>query len=116
MSHPVVTPKTYLVVFLALQALTGLTVSLPHLVQLGHLDVPVALAIASAKALLVIMIFMHLWYSPKLNWLSMIGAVLFLAILISLTMADYLTRSWLPEESVPGAVETSSVRGPLGQK
>jgi cytochrome c oxidase subunit 4 len=103
MSHPVVTPKTYVLVFVSLLALTGLTVGLPHLVHIGYLEIPVALGIAGVKTLLVALFFMHLLYSPRLIWLVAAGAVLFLGILVGLTMADYTTRGLLPQSSVPPA-------------
>jgi cytochrome c oxidase subunit 4 len=103
MSHPVITPKTYLVIFVSLISLTALTYGLPHLVHIGYLEIPVALGIASIKTTLVVLFFMHLLYSSRLTWLVVAGAVLFLAILLGLTMADYTTRGMLPQSSVPPA-------------
>jgi cytochrome c oxidase subunit 4 len=56
---------------------------------------PVALLIAAAKATLVLLFFMHLWWSPRLTWLIALGSLLWLAIMLALTFADYLTRKWM---------------------
>jgi cytochrome c oxidase subunit IV len=53
------------------------------------------MAIAAAKATLVLLFFMHLWYSPRLIWLIAFGSLLWLAIILALVFADYLTRGWL---------------------
>jgi hypothetical protein len=46
---------------------------------------------------------MHLLYSSRLTWLVVGGAVLFLGIMLTLTMSDYLTRGWLPERGPQAA-------------
>ena len=94
MSEHIVSPRTYVAIFLALLILTGLTVAAAT-VDLGRLNVIVALSIAVTKAVLVLLYFMHLRYSPQLTWLVTGVAFVWLAILIGLTMADPLTRLWL---------------------
>jgi cytochrome c oxidase subunit IV len=92
-SHP--TLGSYFGVFAALMVLTTLTVwaAFEHL---GVWNTPVALTIAVTKALLVALIFMHLRYSPKLTAIVVAASVFWLAILIIITISDYLTRPWLP--------------------
>jgi cytochrome c oxidase subunit 4 len=87
--------KAYFGVFIALIALTGLTV-FAAFQHLGVWNTPVALAIAVTKALLVALIFMHLKGSPKVTILVMISSLLWLAFLILITVSDYVTRAWLP--------------------
>jgi cytochrome c oxidase subunit 4 len=94
MSETKITPTTYVVVFLLLLGLTALTVSVAYL-DLGPLNTVAALGIAGAKALLVVLYFMHLRQSGQLVWLVAGSGVLFLAILIALTMGDFATRLWL---------------------
>jgi len=89
---------TYFMIFVALLVLTGTTVWAAYL-PLGVLHTPVALAIAGTKAALVLLFFMHVWYSTRLTWLVALSGLLWLAILIGLTMADYVTREML---LVPG--------------
>lgn len=94
-----VAPKSmYYTIFAALMVLTVLTVAVAR-VDLGVLNLPVALVIAVSKALLVIMFFMHVKYSTRLVQVTAFTGFLFLGILIAVTMADYLSRGML---GVPG--------------
>ena len=84
----------YFVVFFALLAGTGLTVFAATL-DLGRFNAAVALGIATIKATLVALFFMHVWHaSEKLTKLVVIGALFFLLLLLGLTMTDYATRPW----------------------
>ena len=85
----------YLTVYVILLVFTGLTAGAAYAPISEAWHTPVALAIAAAKATLVVLFFMHLLYSPKLNWLVAFGSLLWLLIMLTLTFADYLTRSWL---------------------
>jgi cytochrome c oxidase subunit IV len=86
--------STYVVIWLALLAGTVLTVFAAH-INLGPFNAAVALTIATAKALLVVLFFMHLkGASEKLLKLVVISTVFFLFILLALAMADYGTRTW----------------------
>lgn len=85
----------YFVVFTALMVLTGLTVWAAYQ-HLGIWNTPVALAIATTKAVMVALIFMHLRSSPKLTLLVVGSSVVFLGFLILITLSDYLSRAWLP--------------------
>jgi len=86
--------STYVVIWLALLAGTVLTVFAAH-INLGPFNAAVALTIATVKALLVVLFFMHLrGASEKLLKLVVISTVFFLFILLALAMADYGTRTW----------------------
>ena len=52
--------------------------------------------IAACKALLVILFFMHVRYSSRLTWVFVGAGFFWLMILLSLTLADVLSRRWLP--------------------
>jgi cytochrome c oxidase subunit 4 len=91
----VVEPRTYYKVFAALILLTLTTVGLDF-VPLGPFHAAVGLLIAVIKAGLVILFFMHALYSPKLTWLVALGSLLWLTILMSYTLTDYLSRPVLP--------------------
>ncbi len=95
MEHPVVPVKTYVMVFAALMALTALTVFVAF-IDFGHglLNDSVAMTIAVIKALLVLVIFMHLKYSAKIIWLIAGCSVVWLLIMIGLTLTDYHSRDW----------------------
>jgi cytochrome c oxidase subunit 4 len=91
MTHQVDSVKTYLVVFAGLIVATVLTTAVAF-VDLGPLSVTVALGIAVCKMLLVALYFMHLRHSTQLTRLVVAGGLLWLAILLLLTLADFLTR------------------------
>src|SRR5207253_6041664 len=83
----------YLAVFAALAVGTLLT-WYASTVDLGWANTPIALIIATIKAVLVILFFMHVIHSTRLTWVVVIGAFLWLGVLFVLTFADYLTRLW----------------------
>jgi cytochrome c oxidase subunit IV len=85
---------TYYAIFLALMGLTAATVGLAF-VDLGSFNVTVALAVAVAKATLVVMFFMHVKYSSPLIKLVVLSAIVWLGFLLFITLSDYLTRGWL---------------------
>ena len=93
MAQHIIPRRMYYQIFAALLGLTGLTVAVAFL-NLGPLNTVMALAIAVVKALLVILIFMHVHYSTPLT--RVVIAVGIFWLLIALTMSDYLTRHWLP--------------------
>ena len=87
-----VSPKsTYYAIFGALMVLTIVTIAVAYQ-PLGSWNFPVAISIAITKATLVILFFMHAKYSSKLTKLFVGTAFFFLAILLGLTMTDYLSR------------------------
>ena len=90
-----VAPKgLYYFVFFALIVGTVLTVAVAA-VDLGALNNLVMLTIACAKALLVILFFMHMRWSTRLTWVVAASGFFWLLILFSITMADYLSRGWV---------------------
>ena len=92
-AHHIVPVRTYLVIFGLLMLGTYLTVQAAFL-DLGAFNTPIALAIAIAKATIVVLYFMHVKYSPKLTMIVVIGSVFWLAILLIMTFGDYATRAW----------------------
>jgi cytochrome c oxidase subunit 4 len=93
MSEHIVPKKTYLAVWAALLAFTALTVLLAY-INLGPLNPVSALAIATVKAILVALFFMHVKYSTRLMKVVVVSGAFWLLILIALTLGDYLTRLW----------------------
>ena len=94
MAH-IASVKSYVGIFLVLMVLTLITVLVAY-VNLGQLNKVVALGIASIKATLVILYFMHVKYSSRLTKLVVASGFFFLIILLSLTMVDYGSREWTP--------------------
>lgn len=104
MSEHVVSPKIYVVILFALLLGTYLTVS-AALRDFGPWNIIIALAIATTKAVLVVLFFMHARYSPKRTQLVIVCAVFWLALLLGMTMSDYFSR-----------IDYRGVRYPVSQK
>ena len=108
--HHIVTPVQYAMVFAALLIGTVLTVVAAR-VDLGVFNPIIALGIACTKAVIVILFFMHVKYSPRLVWVFVAAGFIWLAIMVDLTLSDYLTRgrirgvgqSWKHTEAKPSA-------------
>ena len=96
--HHISTVKFNLQIFGVLIALTILTAASDYL-PLGRFHLLVALIIASTKATLVVLYFMHLRWSPKLNWAFAGMSLFFLLLLIGMTFDDFLTRQWIHQPS-----------------
>jgi cytochrome c oxidase subunit IV len=92
--HHITPLRVYFSVFAALVIGTLLT-WYASTVNLGWANTPIALLIATIKAVLVVLFFMHLIYSTRLTWVVIVAAFLWLAVLFVLTFADYLTRPWV---------------------
>ncbi len=84
----------YLAIGAGLLVLTATTVGAAF-VNLGPFNPVIALLIATIKATLVVLFFMHVkGASEKLTGAVIVSGFFFLAILLSLSLADYLTRAW----------------------
>ncbi|GIW40238.1 MAG: hypothetical protein KatS3mg076_0815 [Candidatus Binatia bacterium] len=86
--------KLYGIVYAVLVLLTGVTVAVAHF-DLGAWSVVVALGVATAKALLVAFVFMHLLESPALARAALVVGLLWFGLLVLLTMGDYGTRTYV---------------------
>ncbi len=95
MTEHIVTKKQYTLIFGILMLLTLATTAI-GMIDLGRLNVVVALVIATIKALLVVLFFMHIYWSSKLNKLVVVSGVVWLALLLWLTLTDIFSRGWLP--------------------
>lgn len=91
--HHVLPLGVYWAVFTALVVGTILTVWTAT-IDLGHMNVVVALLIASVKALLVILYFMHVKYSSKMVWVFAAAGFFWVVMMILFTMQDFVSRSW----------------------
>ncbi len=90
--------RNYVLVLIALLILTVLTVYAAF-IDMGVMNEVVGLGIATTKAILVMMFFMHLRHSVRLVKIVAASGVFWLAVLILLAMSDYATRGFL---GVPG--------------
>lgn len=91
--HHIVTPFTYTIVWVTLLIFTGLTVIAAY-VDLGIFNPVVALAIATIKAVVVILFFMHVKYQSKLIKMTVAAGFFTFFALITMTLSDYISRAW----------------------
>jgi cytochrome c oxidase subunit 4 len=96
--HHIVPRRVYYLVFLTLIVMTWVTAYVST-IDLGRLNVFVALSIAIFKASLVILFFMHVKYGTKLTKMIVLAGLYWLLLLLFIAMADLWTRGWM---GVPG--------------
>lgn len=92
--HHIIPLRTLALVFGALLFLTVFTVITAQ-IDLGVLNIPLALSIAGTKAILVVLIFMALKYDNKVNLLTVVLGVVFVIVFLALTLADTQLRGEL---------------------
>jgi cytochrome c oxidase subunit 4 len=90
--HQVISASLYWLIWVILIIATFLTAWIST-VDLGVFNTVVALLIATCKASIVILFFMHVKYtSEKMTKAVLVSAVFWLLILLILSLADYSTR------------------------
>src|SRR5580704_19158035 len=105
--------KFYVGILAILVAFTLLTVAVAS-VHLGPLNLAVAIAIASAKATLVVMFFMHLKYDNKFNATIVICSLMFIGVFFAYTMNDTDTRAELDDAQGSQVLPSSGQQAPGG--
>lgn len=91
--HHIVSPMQYVLVYVTLLILTGITVGAAY-IPLGVFNPIVALLIATIKASVVILFFMHAAYQSRLIKLTIGSGFFLFLVLIAMTMLDYMSRAW----------------------
>jgi cytochrome c oxidase subunit 4 len=98
MTHHITSVRTYFLIYLTLLALliatagaSLLPATAPHLL--------IAMTIAVVKAVLIVLFFMHVYYSSRLTWVVSVASFLWMALLFAFLLADYYSRGWL---DIPG--------------
>jgi cytochrome c oxidase subunit 4 len=89
-SH-IVGTKTFMLVWIALLILTGLTIKAAQL-RMGEWSMVANIAIASTKAGLVLWFFMHLKYEKRIFKLLLFVPIITISIIIGLTFFDIWYR------------------------
>lgn len=79
--------KGLIAVFLSLVVLTVLTVWVAEF-ETGRYDIVIAMAIATVKAMIVALFFMHLLHDKVLNIIAFFGCVLFVALFLGFALLD----------------------------
>lgn len=92
--------KMYYVTYLVLAVCTLLTFTAAQH-DFGELSFAIGMLIAFVKAMFVILFFMHLYEQKGLSRLTMLIAVVFVLLLITLTLSDAATR--FPLAMPPGS-------------
>lgn len=92
--HHIAPIRLYLTIFIALMVGTIITVVVAKF-DLGPFNNIVMLSVACAKALLVVLYFMHVRWSTRLTMVVAASGFFWLLILFTLTMSDYLSRGWV---------------------
>lgn len=87
--------KPYWLTWLALMLLLGATWGVAQF-NLGVANTVIALLISGAKLALVMIIFMQLRDHPRITWVFASAGLIWLIIMITMTLTDYLTRSGIP--------------------
>jgi cytochrome c oxidase subunit IV len=98
MKQHVASVRTNITIYVLLLVLLLATVGAAY-IPMGPLNFPLAMAIATTKAVLIVLFFMHALHSHRLTLVIAIASLLWLAIMISLTLSDYHSRGWL---DIPG--------------
>jgi cytochrome c oxidase subunit 4 len=91
--HHIVSPLEYSYVYAALIVGTILTVVAARL-ELGVFNPIVALGIASTKAVIVILFFMHVKYQSKLIKVTVGAGFFTFIVLVTMSLVDYMSRAW----------------------
>ncbi len=91
--HHIVSPLQYAIVFGTLLVFTGITVVAAN-INLGVFNPVIALAIASTKAVIVILFFMHVKYQSNLIKMTVGAGFFTFLVLITMTLSDYISRAW----------------------
>lgn len=87
--------KTYVIVWIVLMVLTAITVYVSY-INFGTLNIVIALTVASIKATIVALYFMHLKFEDSITWVFALFPLSLLALLIAMTMTDMFTRTVIP--------------------
>ena len=117
--HHLVPTKYYIGVFVALLALTALTVYTAEYVDLGHFNFALAMIIALFKSALVAAIFMGLWWDKtRVNIMAFLTAFFFFFFFVALLLIDYnfrgatdlVERNYDPDQGYAPAIEKVEMR------
>ena len=82
----------YVAIWLILLAFTIITVVTGRM-DLGAANIYVAMAIATTKATLVVLFFMHLWEEGAVNRLIFVTSIIFALVLLLGLFGDLMTRA-----------------------
>lgn len=107
--HHIIPLKIYLAIgatllFLTLVTVGSAKIDFAHLLHIPHFNIVLAMIIATIKATLVALFFMHLFYDNKIYLTVFLISILALAIFVTLTIFDTERRAD-PFEIEGGTIE-----------
>jgi cytochrome c oxidase subunit 4 len=116
-AHHVLPVRVYVGVWLALLVFTGITVGVSYF-DFGSLNLVVAMLVATMKASMVALIFMHLWWDEKFNLVLFVATLLFVSIFFGFTSMDLFTRGLVDpvEKNFVKQMPPPPTAGNLGKK
>ena len=91
--HHIVSPLEYGLVFISLLVGTAITVWAADQ-NFGIFNPIIALGIASTKAVIVILFFMHVKYQSNLIKMTVGAGFFTFLVLVTMTLSDYISRAW----------------------
>ena len=89
--HHITSYKTYVIVWIVLMILTAVTVYVSY-IDVGMFNIVVAMSVASVKAAVVALFFMHLKFEDGITWAFALFPLGLLFLLIGMTILDTFTR------------------------
>jgi cytochrome c oxidase subunit 4 len=89
--HHILPFNLYVKILLSLLVLTVVTVWVAQF-DFGSLNTLIAMLVATVKATLVALYFMHLKYDDKMNTVCLLGGVFFLIVMFAFIAIDVYTR------------------------
>jgi cytochrome c oxidase subunit IV len=103
--NPKAEAAVYLKTLIALLILTGITVGASYIhFGSGAANVVVALTIATIKAILVALFFMHLLHDKPVNGLIAAAGFIFLGLFLMFTLLDFDSRNDYQPRNLPTVV------------
>ncbi len=95
MTQSTISRKTYVLTWAALMLLAAGT-TLVGTINLGAMSMAFAILFATAKAALIVYIFMQAKTESKVVLVVIAAGIIWFLILLTNTLGDYVTRGWLP--------------------
>jgi len=116
-THHVLPLRMYIGVWLTLMLLTAVTVWVSFF-DFGSFNMIVAMSVATLKATLVALFFMHLFFDDRFNLLAFLGAFVFVGLFFTFTFIDEMTRGQYDpiEANFVKEMPPSSTAGQQGKK
>jgi cytochrome c oxidase subunit IV len=93
--HSIPSVRTYVIIWATLTIMTFVTYYVAQ-IELGAWNIVVALGIAFFKMMLVILFFMNVKAESPLTKLFAGAGFFWMAILLAMTLGDYISRDWMP--------------------